>query len=100
MLFQSRHIVTKDRSISQGYDGMEPLYRIGESPLLCISGVPEDQTDYPERRFSYVSDVSPLINWIEETSSLHYGASPHRPVNYPEVTEGFEPPTSAVFFTP
>ena len=33
MLFQSRHDVTKDRSIDQGYDGMELLNRIGETPL-------------------------------------------------------------------
>ena len=77
MMSQSRHDVTKDRSISQGYDGMELLNRIGETTLLfCISGVPEDQTDYPERRFSYVSDVSPLIDRIEETPSLHYGYVP------------------------
>jgi hypothetical protein len=68
-------MITKDRSIAQGYDGMELLNRIGETPLFCISSVPEDQTDYPERRF-YVSDVSPLIGRIEETSSLHYGYVP------------------------
>ena len=56
--------------------GWNHLYRIGETPLFCISGVPEDQTDYPERRFSYVSDVSPLIGRIEETPSLHYGYVP------------------------
>ena len=78
---------------------MELLNRIGETPLLfCISGVPEDQTDYPERRFSYASDVSPLIGRIEETPSLHYGASPRRPVNYPDRGLGIEPRTSAVFF--
>ena len=77
MVFQSRHIVTKDRSISQGYDGMELSNRIGETPMLfCISGVPEDQTDYPGRRFSYASDVSPLIDRIEETSSLRSGRPP------------------------
>ncbi len=100
MLSQSRHDVTKDRSIDQGYDGMELLNRIGETPLFCISSVLEDQTDYPERRFSYASDVSPLIGRIEETPSLHYGASPRRPVNYPDRDLGIEPRASVVFFTP
>ncbi len=72
-------MITKDRSIAQGYDGMELLNRIGETPLLfCISGVPEDQTDYPGRRFSYVFDVSPLINWIEETPSIRSGRPPRK----------------------
>jgi hypothetical protein len=100
MLFQSRHDVTKDRSISQGYDGMELLNRIGETPLLfCISGVPEDQTDYPGRRFSYASDVSPLIDWIEETPSLRSGRPP-RKAELSRSDLGIEPRASVVFFTP
>ena len=78
---------------------MEPLKRIGETPLTTTQASPRKVQTIRIRRF-YVSDVSPLIGRIEETPSLHYGASPRRPVNYPDRDLGIEPRASAVFFTP
>ena len=46
---------------------MELLNRIGETPLLfCISGVPEDQTDYPGKTFF-------LRLWCVTTDWLDWG---------------------------
>jgi hypothetical protein len=93
-------MITKDRSIYQGnvYDGMEPFVPNWRDPVDYNSGVPEESTDYPERRF-YVSDVSPLINWIEETPSIRSGRPP-RKAELSRSDLGIEPRDSVVFFTP
>ena len=65
--------------------GWNQVNRIGETPLYLHLRRPRG----PDRLFGsdvvYVSDVSPLIDRIEETPSLHYGTSPRRPANYPDV---------------
>ena len=100
MVFKSRHCLTKGRSVAQGNDGMEPGEPNWRDPAVSASQAsPRTRQTIRIGRFFYVSDVSPLINWIEETSSLHSGASPHRPVNYPDVSKESNPTLNSVFHT-